>query len=232
MRKILANIISGLIPGRNNRHRVRAHLRTPIRKYTNFVKSFSDARHPVVRTTYGYRCTNFVVTLDDKYVFKFPIGNDGHDVSQREKRITDALRPISPVKIPAMDIFDCDGIAVRRYEYVKGIGFHATSRESQIAHADKIGKQLAAFLYAVSRADPVTIRDLKSKRTARPGIMCGWNNNDLWDNVLLDPETFDVVAVIDWEGAGFNDFYTTFTYGRRNTIGQTALLREYLKLCK
>ena len=230
MRKVLANIISGLIPGRQNRHVVRVRLKTPIHKYVRFVKTFSKAKHPVVRYTYGHRCINFVVTLDDKYVFKFPIGDDGWNISKREKRITDALRPISPIKIPKMEIFDCDGVAVRRYEYIAGIGFHALDQKTQRAHAGQIAKQLAKFLYVVGSADPREIRDLKPKQTVRPGMMCGWNNTDLWDNFIINPKTFDVVAMIDWEGAAFREFYSFFTSGTRQNGIKQVLLREYLKL--
>ena len=229
MRKIFANIISAFIPGRRNRHYIRARLKTPIRKYVRFVKTFSKSHHPNVKSVFGYRCANLVVILDNKYVFKFPIRDDGRAVSEREKRITDALRPISPIKIPKMDIFDCDGVAVRRYEYVAGIGYHALDKETQIQYADKIAKQIAKFLYVTAGADPVAIRNLKPMKNMRAQAMRGWHICDLWENFILDPKTMDVRAVIDWEGAQFGDFYTLFTYGRRNTIGQTALLQEYMK---
>ena len=229
MRRVLANIISGLIPGRRNRHYVRARLKTPIHKYIRFVKKFSDLRHPKVRKVFGYRCANFVVILDNKYVFKFPIRNDGRAVSEREKRITDALRPISPIKIPKMEIFDCDGVVVRRYEYIAGVGYHVLDEQTQMKYADKIAKQIAKFLYVTGGADPVEIRDLKTVRSERARVMHGWNICDLWENIILDPKTMDVRAVIDWEGAKFCDFHRLFTQGRRNTICQTPLLREYLK---
>jgi len=229
MRKVLANIISGFIPGRRNRHYVRARLKTPIRKYVRFVKTFSDSRHPDVRMVFGYRCANFVLILDNKYVFKFPIRNDGRAVSEREKRITDALRPISPIKIPKMEIFDCDGVAVRRYEYVAGVGYHALDEQTQIKYADKIAKQIAKFLFVVGGADPAAIRNLKPLRSMRAEMMRGWNICDMWENIILDPKTMNVRAVIDWEGAQFGDFHTLFTNGRRNTICQTPLLREYLR---
>ncbi len=230
MKKFLINVLCAFVPGRHNRGGLRVRLNHPIRKWTRFAKSFSAQKHPRVKYTYGYRCVNFVVNVDDKYVFKFPLAGDGKKVAIREKRITDALRPISPIKIPDMDILDYNGMAVRRYECVNGVGFHSLSRKTQDAIADKVARQLAQFLYVVGKSNPVAIRDLKSKKTERPSIMHGWNQNDFWDNFIMNPKTFDVIAAIDWEEAGFNDFYACFTHGTKNRRAKDALLREYLKL--
>ena len=115
MRKIIASIICSFVPGRTRRRRIRVRLQHPIiKKMAKFAKSFSTNKHPKVRYTYGFRTANFVVVIDDKWVFKFPLTGDAHDIAVREKRITDALRPISPVKIPDMEILDWNGMAVRR----------------------------------------------------------------------------------------------------------------------
>lgn len=230
MKKLLINILCAFVPGRHNRGMLRIRLNYPIRKWTRFAKSCSRAKHPRVRYTCGFRCINFVVNIDDKYVFKFPLVGDGRAIALREQRITDALRPISPIKIPNMKILDYDGMAVRRYDCVRGIGFHSMDHKTQNSVADHIAKQLAQFLYIVGMADPIEIRDLKPKRSVGPGIMHGWNQNDLWDNFIMNPKTFDIVAVIDWEQAGFGDFYDCFTHGTKNAVVKNALLREYLKL--
>ena len=230
MKKVLVNILCWFIPFKSLRKRVRLSFSVPVRQYVNFAKSFSSSKHPRIKLVYGYRCVNLVVIVDDKFVFKFPRDNDGWDIATREKRITDALRSVSPIKIPEMEIIDFNGIAVRKYECIKGIGFHSLDDATQNAHADKIAKQLAMFLYKVGIADPASIRDLKPSKVARPSIMCGWNQNDLWDNFILNPKTYDVVAVIDWEGAAFIEFDRFFTGGTHNSKIRRALLREYLKL--
>ena len=230
MKKFLINILCFFIPTRHRRDAIRMELNHPIRKWTKFAKSFSKNAHPRVKYTYGFRCINFVVTIDDRFVFKFPLSGDGVEIAKREKRITDALRPISPIKIPKMEILDFDGMAVRKYECINGIGFHSLDKKTQVAHADKIVQQLANFLYIVGKADPVQIRDLKNKKSDKPSIMHGWSQNDLWDNFIMNPKTFDIIGIIDWEEAGFNDFYRCFVGGTRNNFVKGALLREYLKL--
>lgn len=230
MKKLLINVLCAFVPSRQRRKALRMELNYPIRKWVKFAKKFGKTPKPKVRYTYGFRCINFVVTIDDKFVFKFPLIGDGWDLSRREQAITDALRPISPIKIPEMEILDFNGMAVRKYECIKGIGFHSLSRAVQNQYADKIAKQLAKFLYVVGCADPKAIRNLKNKKSDRPSIMHGWNQNDLWDNFIINPQTFDVVGLIDWEDAGFNDFYDCFVRGTRNNVVKAALLREYMKL--
>ena len=105
------------------------------------------------------------------------------------------------------------------------------NRKTQNLHIDKIAKQLARFFYVVGMADPREIRDLKKKKNDKPSVMHGWNQNDLWDNFILNPKTFDVVAMVDWEGAKFNDFHGCFTGGTGNGLARVTLLREYLKIC-
>ena len=230
MKKILVNVLCLFVPKRRWRDMLRVQLTYPVRRWTRFAKSFSNKSKPRVKYTYGHRCINFVVNIDDKYVFKFPLKNDGREIAIREQRITDALRKVSPIKIPDMELVEFDGRMVRKYECVRGIGFHYLSREIQNAHADKIARQMAKFLYVVGMANPREIRDLKNNPNDRPSVMHGWNQNDLWDNFILNPKTFDVVAIIDWEEAGFNDFQRSFTGGTGNSLVKVALLREYLKL--
>ena len=230
MRRLLINILCGFVWNRKKRNILRMELNNPIRKWVKFAKSFSSEKHPKIKNTSGYRCGNFVVCVDDRWVFKFPIKTDGKEISIREKRIIDALRPISPIKIPEMEILDFEGLAVRKYEFIKGVGFHKLPREKQNKIADKIATQLAKYLYEIGCADPVEIRDLKPRPTDKTSIMHGWCQNDLWDNFIMDEKTFDVIAIIDWEGAGFNDFYGTFINGTGNSAVKIALLREYLRL--
>ena len=230
MKKVLINILCAFIPSRWVRRRLRLELKTPIRKYIKFAKSFSTKRHPTVKYTYGYRCANFVITVDDTWVFKFPDHGNGYDIAVREKRITDALRQVSPVKIPDMEIVDYNGLAVRKYAYVEGTAFRKLSEEEQNKYAVKIAKQLANFLYIVGKSDPREIREYKPNKNEKPHIMYGWNQNDLWDNFLIDPKKFNIVAAIDWEGAGFNDFTDCFANGTRHKAVKRALLREYLNL--
>ena len=230
MKKTLVNIICCFVPSKHARHRLRVEMTHPIRKWVKFAASFSKNKHPVIKRTYGHRYANFVINVDNKFVFKFPLHGNARDIAMREKRITDALRPISPIKIPKMEIVDLDGMSVRKYEYVNGVGFNSLPRAVQNAHIDTFAKTVAKFLFVIGKSNPSEIADLKLRKNERPSVMHGWTQNDLWDNFMVDTKTFDVVGIIDWEGAAFTDFYDCFTSGTGNDKMKNALLREYLKL--
>lgn len=233
MKKTLINIFCGLIPERNTRNRIRLRLNyfNTMRKMVKFAKSFSDKKHPKVKTAIGYGCRNFAVIVDKKFVFKFPIKSKGIAIAEREKRITDALRPISSIKIPKMEIINWNNMAVRKYEFVSGRTLESFTKEEKQKYATIITKQLAAFLYEIGMADPVEIRDLKPKKNDKPDFMHGWCQNDLWYNFMMDEKTLKIKAFIDWEGVSFGDFYACFTFGKlHNSILRKSLLEEYTKL--
>ena len=46
----------------------------------------------------------------------------------------------------------------------------------------------------------------------------------------MNPKTFDIIAIIDWEDVGFNDFCYLFTYEKDYRSVMTSILQEYLKL--
>lgn len=233
MKKILINIICGFIPERNIRNRIRMRLNyfCTMHKMVNFAKTFSNKKHPKIKTSIGYGCHNFVVIVDKKFVFKFPIKTNGIAIAEREKRITDALRPVSSIKIPKMEIINWNNMAVRKYEFVGGRTLESFSREEKQKYAKIITKQLAAFLYEIGMADPVEIRDLKQKKNDKPSFMHGWCQNDLWYNFMMDEKTLKITSFIDWEGASFGDFYKCFSCGKfHNSILRASLLEEYTKL--
>lgn len=231
MEKFFIKLFCRFIPNRTTRNRVRFLLenRTYVSQCVGFVKSQGNFKD--IKKIVGRGSRNLVITVDNKYVFKFPGVGDGYEKALREKKITDVFRKISPVKIPEMEILDFDGIAVRKYPYVKGINLEHFSPKN-IPHniESKIAKQLANFLYVIGKSDPVEIRDLKPIKNAKPSILYGWCQNDIKYNFIMNPKTFDVIAIIDWEEVGFNDFCKLFTYEKDYRSLMTVVLREYLNL--
>ena len=231
MDKIFINLFCRFIPNRTTRNRVRFLLtnRAYVRRCIKFVKSQGDFRH--LNKIVGRGSRNLVVTADNKYVFKFPGHGNGYEKSLREQKITDVFRTISPIKIPEMTVIDFNGIAVRKYPYVDGINLGYFSPKN-IPHEleTKIAKQLANFLYTIGQSDPKELRDLKPHKNDTPSILYGWCQNDIKYNFIMDSKTFDIIAMIDWEEADFNDFCKLFTYEKDYRSLMTTVLREYLKL--
>ena len=121
MHHFLSNIIALLIPNKTLRDKVRVMIRYPqTLSYIRYVRKYSGDKKAKIKTRVGRGCRNFVVVLDDKWVFKFPLFTDGREIAYREKRILEALTPISPIKIPAMEIIHYKNIVVRKYEFAHG----------------------------------------------------------------------------------------------------------------
>jgi len=231
MKRFLIKLFCRFIPNRTVRNRVRFLMdnHTYVKKCIKFVKSIDKFKE--IRKIVGRGSRNLVVIADKKYVFKFPGHGNGYEKSVREKRITDAFRDISPIKIPKMEILDFNGIAVRKYPYIDGITLDYFPPKN-VPHTieSKIAKQLAQFLYVIGQSDPRVLRDLKPISNTKPSILHGWCQNDIKYNFIMNPKTFDIIAIIDWEEAGFNDFCKLFTYEKDYRSVMTAILQEYLKL--
>lgn len=208
MRHFISNIVCGFIWSKKLRDLVRTKIRFPqTREYVRFVRHFAkNMKQCKIKTLVGYGCKNFVVILNNKHVFKFPLLTDGKDISIREKRIVDALYGISPIKIPLMKIIQYKNIYVRKYEFAHGTLLTDVKPSIIGQHQQHIAKQIANFLYVVGMADPVEIRDLKKDPNAKPGFLYGWFQQDIWQNFMLDTKTFDITFFIDWEQTSFEYF--------------------------
>ncbi|MBQ2858874.1 MAG: hypothetical protein IJE82_00750, partial [Alphaproteobacteria bacterium] len=139
-----------------------------------------------IKTRVGRGCRNFVVILNDKYVFKFPLFTDGRDIAYREKRIVDALAPVAPIKIPAMKIIHYKNIVIRRYEFAHGTLLSDVDINTVSNHRIHIARQIANLLYVIGKTDPRDIRDLKDNPNDKPGYLYGWFQGDIWQNFMLD----------------------------------------------
>ena len=122
MRHLISNIVCGFIWSKSLRDKVRTMIRFPqTHEYIRYVRHFAkNMKQCKIRTVVGYGCKNFVVILNDKHVFKFPLLTDGKEVSMREKRIVDAFYGFSPIKIPLMKVIPYKNIFVRKYEFARG----------------------------------------------------------------------------------------------------------------
>lgn len=221
MRHFLSNIIALLIPNKSLRDKVRVMIRYPqTLSYIKFVRRYAGDGKAKIKTRVGRGCRNFVVVLGDKWVFKFPLFTDGHEIAYREKRILDALAPISPIKIPAMEIIHHKDIVVRRYEFAHGTLLSDVEPSVVAANRGHITRQIANMLYVIGKADPKEIRDLKDNPRDKPGFLYGWFQGDIWQNFMLDDQC-NITYFIDWEDTKFQSFMpairvATRTWEKRN----------------
>lgn len=237
MLHFISNVICLFIPNKKLRDKVRVMIRYPrVFGYIRFVRGYArNMKSCNIKTRVGRGCKNFVVLLNDKYVFKFPLMSDGVEIAQREQRITNALRPISPIKIPEMKIIMHNGIAIRRYEFARGILLSDVDPRVFGAYRDKIAKQIAQMIYTIGESDPLEIRDLKPTPNEKPGYLYGWFQGDIWQNFMLDDE-FNITYFIDWEDTAFQSFLpamyvATRTWEKRGYAYMgVCVMAEYSKL--
>lgn len=239
IRRIVSNIICGFVPSKKLRSKLRVVLNNPsIYKHLNYVRRWADENCGGVqklRMEFGVGCHNLVVILNDAYVFKFFLIPGRESRAYHEERVVKALRNISPIKLPEMELIKYEDTVLRRYEFVPGKMLTDFAPEYICKHRTKIAKQLANFLYVVGCSDPDEIRDLKPTPDAKPGYLYGWFHNDIGNNFMLDDD-LNIVGFIDCERADFCDFYTSLIYsehfwekkGYRGLMIE--LLAEYSKL--
>lgn len=214
LRHTLVNIICGFIPGKNARTRVRVFLMYPVAfSYVRYVKRWARENCGGVRSlsmAFGVGCRNLVVMLNKEHVFKFLLVKR-ENPALREERIVNALRRVSPLMSPKMEVIDWNGVLVRRYDFVRGKMLCDFAPSEIFAHQEKIAKQLAEFMYKIGCADPAEIRDLKPDPNAVPGYMYGWFHNDIGNNCMLDDD-MNIVGFIDCDKTAFCDFRTSLSY--------------------
>lgn len=227
------NFLCGFIPSQTTRERIRHdHLYDWAKKYHALRAACPELRFRHVKMIKGGWNIGFIV--DKKYVFKIrkKFSNDDAQIAKimREKRITDAFANIAPVAIPHISIINTGEYTFYRYNFIPGQNMNTYSLKTMRKNVQTWGKQIAKFIYAVHNARPDGIDDLKD----RDGD--GWNQNDICNNVIINPKTMKIVGIIDWEYAGWGmleteiNNCTRFSKKLRKTDIDKIIRNEYAKL--
>lgn len=233
IRRFFTNIMCGCVYNQDKRKHLRVVLNSPMVSYIRFVRKNATCPIKKLRTFIGYQARNLLISVNDEYIYKFPLRRtDSDELALREKRIVDALIPVSPIGIPPVEIYEHRGVLVRRYPFVRGTRLRAMPTDVALKNVKILAPQIARFLYEIGISDPVQIRDLKPDANAKPGYMFGWFHGDIGDNFFIDMDTMQITAFIDWEDCYFGDFSATFTGDKRspNRELMRAALQEYKKI--
>jgi hypothetical protein len=146
---------------------------------------------------------SIVFIIDEKYTFKVRKRNNetfNFNRFEREKRVTDALRPWCIFKIPQIEFVNINGYTFYKNAFIPGKLLVNVSSRRIKKYQTQLSKQLAMFIYKKSFADPAEIADLKGKPTS-PDF--SWNHCDMCSNILINPKTMQITGIIDWEWAGY-----------------------------
>lgn len=233
LRKFFTNVICGLVYNKDARKKMRVVLNSDMLGYIRFIQKHTGLRLRKIKTFIGYRARNLLISINDKFIFKFPLRrSDSNDLALREKRIVEALAPFSPIYIPPVKTMRYQDKIVRQYDFLSGVQLRKLPTDIVLKNLDKLVAPVAKMLYEIGCADPEQIRDLKPTPDALPGYLYGWCQGDIADNFLINPETMEIVAFIDWEDCAFGDFSDLFSGDKRTPMREfmTALKQEYDKL--
>ena len=187
----------------------------PIKKWRDWLRVFLlfDYRRKLDALKTAYPEMNFrkmrlekgggsiVFIMDDKYTFKVRKHNNevmNFKRFEREKRITDAIRPWCTIQIPEIEFFTSNGYTFYKNKFIPGkLLVNIPSRRIK-KYQKQISQQLAEFIYKKSFALPDEIEDLRDHPITE-GF--SWVHGDMCSNILVNPKTMVITGIIDWEWA-------------------------------
>lgn len=192
---------SRFIPNRRWRDNFRANKLFDYRhKLDALRRARPDLNFRKMRIAKGGGSIVFIIGTDTFKVRKFKTESGVFERFEREKAITDALRPYCTIEIPNINFFTADGFTFYETKRIPGKLLIAIPTWKIKRYQKQISRQLAEFVYKKSFADPKSISHLKPKKIASD---FAWNHNDMCSNILIDPKTMVITGVIDWEWAAY-----------------------------
>ena len=197
-----------LIPVKKWRESARAKILFDYRKKLNAMKKIcSGYDFKNMRLSKGGGSIVFII--DNKMTFKV---RKHHYESkkftrfEREKLITDALRPFCTIEIPKIDFLESDGYTFYVSQFIPGKILVDLPTWKIKKYQNQISQQLAEFIYKKSFADPEELRPLRGEKCDG----CSWLHTDMCSNMLVDPKTMVITGIIDWEWAHYSNVSDEF----------------------
>ncbi|MCQ2598782.1 MAG: hypothetical protein MJ187_00150 [Alphaproteobacteria bacterium] len=235
IKKLFINIICAFVSDKFKRRKLRVILNANIIGCLYFIRK--DIKEPIknVKTFIGYQARSLIIGVNNKFIYKIPVQRtDANFLALREERIVKALRNFSTIYVPTVETFNFGDKIIRKYEYVHGKNRWGVDRKKLLDNYEKYGHQLGEFIYKMGIVDPLEIQDLKGDyRNTTPGFMLGWCQGDIGDNYMIDPNTMEIIAMIDWEDARFMDFSVLFNSHKPGALSYDLMnyaRDEYIRL--
>ena len=227
--------VSYLIPGRRMRTWFRLE---KCFDYKNKLKAIRN-KYPELdwskmRLAKGGGSLAFIVDDNVFKVRKFHEKDNSIIKFEREKRITDAIAPVLPVAVPKIELIQADKYLFYKTKFIPGRVLIDLPLEKILLHKDKIGTQIGQIIYTLHNTDFNELKDLckNPHKTDARGLVHG----DMCSNIIVNPETMDVVGIIDWEYAAYTslrqEFFGIFRVRRkmRQTDIAPIAMWEYYRL--
>ena len=153
-----------------------------------------------------------------------------------EKRITDAIANVLPVAVPKIELVNAGEYLFYKTKFIPGRVLIDLPLERIIEHREKIGTKIGQTIYKLYNTEFPELADIKKKQAKKQNL--GLTHGDMCSNIIVNPDTMDVVGIIDWEYASFNtlkhEFFGIFRVRRkmRQTDIAPIAMWEYYQLCE
>ena len=193
------------IPNKQTRNLLRTKLKFDTKWCRDFVYEYMGTRNLHIKSYVGHGCKNIILVVNKQVCFKFPITEDANYNPEREKLITDYFRTKLKIQIPQIEIIKHGYIYIKKYDFVNGVPVDHANRKLVKQNISKIAEQITDFIFTLSTDNPKELKQFVPAHSKKPGFLYGWGHNDIGGNFILDPNTMDVVGIIDWESATYGD---------------------------
>ena len=227
--------ISYLIPGRRLRTWFRNEKCFDYKNKLNAIKTmYPDMKWETMRLAKGGGSLAFIIGETVFKVRKFHKKDNSAEKFEREKRITDAVAPVLPVAVPNIELVQAGEYLFYKTKFIPGRVLMDLPLEKIMQNNEKIGKQIGQIIYKLYNTDFKQLEDLKSQNAKTNGW--GLVHGDMCSNIIVNPDTMDVVGIIDWEYACFYtlqyEFFGIFRVRRKMRMTDIApfAICEYYRL--
>lgn len=225
--------ISYLIPFKGARTRFRLNKCFDYKNKLRAIRAkFPELNWKKMRLAKGGGSLAFIVDNTVFKVRKFHLRDNSSEKFEREKHITDAIAPILPVAVPHIELVSAGQYLFYKTHFIPGRVLVDLPLKKIIENNEKIGTQIGQVIYKLFNTDIKALRDMKPHDAKKRGL--GMVHGDMCSNIIVNPDTMDVVGIIDWEYANYNclryEFFGIFRVRRKmrkTDIGPIAMWEYY-----
>ncbi len=171
-------------------------------------KTFPDLDWKHFRLAKGGGSLAFIVDTRVFKIRKFHKRDEAFNRFTREKRITDAIASVLPVRVPHIEIYKIGEYVVYATEFIPGRVLLDLPMKKVLAHREEIGKKLGEIIYKMFNARLPELDDMRPAN-GDPNDT-GLVHGDMCSNILVDPQTMQITGIIDWEYASFDSLKREF----------------------
>lgn len=203
------NMISYAIPNKKMRTWFRREKLFDYKNKLNALKkTFPNMNWNKMRLAKGGGSLAFIVEDTVFKVRKFHLVDNSHMKFEREKRITDAIAPILPISVPHIDLIEIGDYLFYKTRFIPGRVLIDLPLKRIIQHNKKIGTQIGDVICTLFNTDFPQLKDLRPSNCDKAD--CGLVHGDMCSNIIVNPDTMDVVGIIDWEYANYSSLEREF----------------------